>query len=241
MAEAIRHLPIGTVLSEATNDLRSNPKSMRLFWIVNFVFLAVYKQIDQGLSNPWSILWLIGYYVYWCVFFRVYYHKRPYFGSSAILNSMAPSTKMLLMTVLVAFLLVILPYLPLLMGFNDKYLQFFEHYMEALQNMEADVLNQAIFAVILLFLSPMIICRPFVAWISALQGLNGSMHKAFYKTRGNYLRFVELMFWLNLPCVAVIPIDSALGTFGWFNVGFYSIYFLWFNLVFARMYDFFSS
>jgi hypothetical protein len=239
MTDKTQYFSIAKILKSAIDVLHTNQKNLRVFWLVNFVYLGIFNFIDQGFSNPLSILWLAGYYVYWCVFFRVYYHKKPYFDTSTLLGSIAPSSKMFFMTIFAVFLLVILPYLPLLMGFNDKYLTFFEKYMEALQNIEANILNQAIFAAILLFLSPIIICRPFFAWLDALRGLNGSLRKAFHKTRGNNFRFILLMLILDTPCVLAAQIDRLIDAHDWFEVAFNSIFFLYFNLVFAKLYDFF--
>ena len=127
------------------------------------------------------------------------------------------------------------------LGFDDKYLLFFEKYMEALQNVEASILNQVVLAVILLIISPLIICRPYFAWISSLQGLNASMRKAFRKTEGNYGNFMLIMLILNIPCLIVYELDMYLECHGWLSVGFYSIFFIYLNLVFAKLYEFFYN
>ena len=241
MADEIKHIPIIGILSTALNYLQENQSELRWFWLINFVFLGAFALIPGGLSNPLSIVWLMCYYVYWCGFFRVYFKKKPYFLTMDIFGSVIPSTKIFFITVLAAFALIILPYLPLFMGFNEKYLLFFEKYMQALQNAEASILNQIVLSVILLIISPLIICRPYFAWISSLQGLNASMRKAFRKTEGNYWRFVWIMIVLNLPCLAVYELDKYIGCHGWLSVGFYSIFFIYLNLVFAKLYDFFYN
>lgn len=229
------------IFTEAADYFTSHQSVLRFFWLANLALSFCFCFIPNGFSNPLSIAWLAIYYVYWCGFFRAYYHKKPYFLSSNIFGSMVPSTKIFFITFSVLFILVILPYLPLLMGFNDRYLEFFEKYMEALQNMETGFINQMFFGVILLFISPLIICRPFFAWIAALLGYNGSMRRAFSKTVGHYWHFVSIMFILNLPCTLVLVADDYLGCSGWLFVAFYSIFFIYFNLVFAKMYDFFYN
>lgn len=241
MADEIKHIPVKTVFKSALVYLQANQPVLRYFWLVNFIFLSAFALIPGGLSNPLSIIWLMFYYVYWCGFFRVYFQKKPYFLTMDIFGSIVPSTKIFFITVLAAFLLIILPYLPLFMGFDDKYLLFFEKYMEALQNVEASILNQVVLAVILLIISPLIICRPYFAWISSLQGLNASMRKAFRKTEGNYGNFMLIMLILNIPCLIVYELDMYLECHGWLSVGFYSIFFIYLNLVFAKLYEFFYN
>lgn len=241
MADEIKHIPIEKVLKSALTHMQTSSKQLRYFWLANFAFLSAFALIPDGLSNPLSIVWLMLYYIYWCGFFRVYFKKKPYFLTMDIFGSIIPSTKIFFITVLAAFLLIILPYLPLFMGFNEKYLLFFEKYMEALQNAEAGILNQVVLAIILLIISPIIICRPYFAWISSLQGLNGSMRKAFRKTEGNYWRFAYIMMILNLPCIVIYELDLYLGCHGWLSVGFYSIFFIYLNLVFAKLYEFFYT
>lgn len=239
MAETIRQLNLRQTLSAAAQHLETHQGVLRWFWLANLALLIAFRFLEGGFSNPLSIAWLAVYYVYWCGFFRVYFQKKPYFLTMDIFGSVVPSTKMVFITLLATFILALLPYLPLLMGFNNRYLIFFENYMEALQNIEASLLNQLIFSLVLIVISPQIICRPFFAWIAALLGHNGSMRKAFRKTAGNYGRFMLLMLILNLPCVIVWELDQYLDCHGWLAVVFYSIYFIFLNLIFAKMYEFF--
>lgn len=242
MQEEIKLLPLRQVFWGAYQYMQSNQKTMRLFWVANLVFLVAFKFIENGFSNPWSMLWLLGYYIFWCGFFRVYYDKKPYFWTKKVVSSMVPSTKVIFLTFIFLFLLAVLPYLPLLMGFNDQYLLFFEKYMEMLenaQNARANLLNVAVFSAVFLVVSPLIFCRPFFAFIAALQGLNGSMHKAFYKTRHNYGRFLAVMTFLNLPWLAAYELDAYFEMHDWFVIGFSSFFLVYYYLVFAKMYDFF--
>lgn len=241
MADEIKRLPVKEIFNKAFRYFQANQKTLRFFWLANLILLGIFSLIPKGFSNPYSMLWLLVYYVYWCGFFRLYYQKKPYFFTKEIFGSMVPSTKIFFITLFAAFLLVILPYLPLLMGFNDSYLIFFERYMEALQNVEGSLLNRMAFTIVLILISPLIICRPFFAWISALQGYNGSMRKAFRKTEGNYWNFVTVMFLLNLPCALIYELDLYLSCHGWLSGVFYSLFFLYLNLVFAKMYDFFYN
>lgn len=241
MRDEIKHIPLRRVFISAYIYMRKHLKAMRFFVALNFLFLGGFQFIPKGFSNPWSMLWLLLYYMYWCAFFRYRFQHKPYLTARVVFGSMVPSTKIFFITLTMAFLLVVLPYLPLLMGFTDEYLIFFEKYMLALQNVEADFLNVSVFTLILLLVSPFIICRPFFAYMASLQDMEAFMSKAFERTRGNYWRFVSLMAILNIPTMLVFEVDKILSCQGWFTVGFYALFFVYFNLVFAELDDFFYT
>lgn len=241
MAEEIKKFPILKICAEAFDYAKMHSKTLCIFWIVNFLFLAVFEFIKNGFSNPLSMLWLAFYYIYWCVFFRIYYNKKPYLLTCDIFGSLIPSTKMFFLVIAMSLFLGVLPYLPLLMGFDDQYLLLFERYMQQLQAAPANTLDMLILSAIFMLFSPLILCRPFLAWISSLQGLNGSLKKAWKKTSGNYWRFVLIMIGLNLPCVIAYELDLYLKCNGWLIVAAYSVSFIYYNLVFAKLYDFFYT
>lgn len=239
MAHDIKTLPVFETLKAAYVCIKKNEHTFRFFWLMNFILCAICNLIPDGFSNPKSLIWSVIYYVYWCIFFRFYYGKRPYFSASKIFSSAIPSSKMIFMTFALVFFLIILPYIPLVLGFHNRYLLFFEKYMSALQAPQTSLLNITIFSSIFLVISPVVFCKPYLAWISALQGLSGSIRKVFKKTKGNYISFLSLMFVLNLPCAAIYEIDAWLECQGWLSAGFYSIYLIYCNLIFAKVYDFF--
>jgi len=238
-AETGKTLQVMNTLKQAYVYLRRNEHMLRPIWFAHLLLCVLFNLLPGGLSNPISLLWSIIYYVFWCIFFRMYYHKRPYFCVARICASAIPSSKMIFITFALLFFLLILPFIPLLMGFHNKYLFVFERYMSALQVPETSILNVFVFSLIFLFISPFAFCRPYLAWISALQGLSGSVRKVFRKTSGNNLRFMLLMFLLNFPCLIAYGADILLQCHGWFLVGFYSFYLIYFNLVFAKVYDYF--
>ncbi len=241
MAESIKYIPVKQIFWQAYLYMQNNLKQIRLFWLANFALFALYSLIPQDAPTPLPVLAVLSYYYFLFVFFRVYFHKKPYFLTMDFFGSVIPSTKMFFFMFVVVFLLVILPFLPLFMGFNEQYLLWFEKYMAALQNIEGSILNQMVFAAVLLFLSPFIISRPTFAWLSALQGLNGSMHKAFRKTQGNYWRFVLVIALLDIPCFAAYGADVLLGCHNWLFLAFGSLFCLYFSVVFAKLYDFFYT
>ncbi|MBO4294088.1 MAG: hypothetical protein J6W11_01410 [Alphaproteobacteria bacterium] len=242
MTDMTHHiLPVGQVLKEAYKYFLENEKKIHPVWLVHFVLCVALNLIPKGFANPLSLLWSVTYYVFWCVFFRIYYRKKPYLCLSKVCASAVPSTKMIFMTFGIVLLLVLLPYIPLLMGFNNKYLIVFERYMAALQAPQMSLFNVAVFSLVFLSVSPIIFCRPYLAWISSLQGYSGSIKKVFKKTKGNDMSFFYLMLLLNLPCFAVYGIDTMIGCHGWLSAAFYSIYLIYCNIVFAKVYDFFYA
>ena len=232
-------LPVIGILKQSYAYFLANEKKIHPLWLVHFVLCVSMNLTPNGFANPLSLLWSVAYYIFWCVFFRVYYEKKPYFSVSKVCASAVPSTKMIFMTFGVILLFVLLPYIPLMMGFRNQYLIMFERYMAALQAPQMSLFNVAIFSMVFLSISPIIFCRPYLAWISALQGYSGSIKKVFKKTKGNDMAFVYLMLLLNLPCFIVYGVDTMLGCHGWFSTGFYSIYLIYFNIVFAKVYDWF--
>ncbi|MBE6451097.1 MAG: hypothetical protein E7016_03945 [Alphaproteobacteria bacterium] len=241
MADISKKIPVIQTLSQALHYIKENMAVFGWFSVVNFVFLLVFWHIDGGLSNKKSVLWLFSYYYYWCVFFRVYYNKKPYFITTDVFASLIPSTKMFFLVVAMSFLLAVLPYLPLLMGFDDEYLLFLENYMYQLQQAPVSALNMMVLTAILMMFLPFILCRPFLGFIASVQGLNGSIKKAWKKSAGNYWQFIAVMVLLNLPCMAVYEADKHLNCNGYLNLVFYSVFFVYYNLVFAKIYDFFNN
>ena len=241
MADTIRKIPILSVLNQALQYVKDNKAVFGLFMLINFLFLLCFWHIDGGLSNKKSIIWIVAYYFYWCVFFRFYYNKKPYFITTDIFSSLIPSTKMFFLVVALSLFLAVLPYLPLFMGFDDIYLTYLEQYMQQLQNAPTNALNMAVLSALIMLFMPFILCRPFLGFIASVQGLNGSIKKAWKKSAGNYWRFITIMFLLNLPCVAIYEVDKHLGYNGYLNLVFYSAFFVYYNLVFAKIYDFFYT
>ena len=53
-------------------------------FVVNLAYMLVFKSIDGGISNPLSIVWAVTYYMFWCAFYRYYYHLKPYIFSKTL-------------------------------------------------------------------------------------------------------------------------------------------------------------
>ena len=239
MLRETKILGVQSVLKAAYLYMSQNEKVLRSFWLVHLLLCCIFNMVSGGLSNPISLVLCVFYYILWCVFFRFYYQKKPYFSASKILASAVPSSKMIFITFALLFFLICVPFLPLFLGFNNAYLSFFESYMSMLQVPETSVMHIAVFSLIFLIISPFAFSRPCLAWISALQGYSGSVRKVFKRTQGNNFKFLLLMFILQIPCFIIFFADNFFGCHGWLSVGFYSFYLIYFNLVFAKVYDFF--
>jgi len=239
MYEEIKKISVFRILNQALVFVKTKTSIFVLFSLINLIFLLLFRYIDGGLSNKISILWMLSYYFYWFVFFRVYYNKQPYLFSKDIFGSFLPSTKMFFLVIAMSLFLGVLPYLPLLMGFNDKYLLLLENYMQQLQAAPMNTLNMLVLLIIFMLFSPFILCRPFLAFIASVQGLNGSLRKAWKKSIGNYWQFIFMMCLLNLPCMIIYEADNYLDCNGCLILLFYSFFFVYYNLVFAKLYDFF--
>lgn len=236
---------VSVLLRSVNSYIAENRLFTLCIFVVNMAYMLIFKSIDGGLSNPLSIAWAITYYIFWCAFYRYYYHLKPYIFSKTLLGSMAPSTKAMVLMFVVIMGLAMLPMLPLFLGFNDVYLDYYERYMSAIENLsntgEISTSFVDIFVVygILSLLAPYLICKPYLAWISSLRGHNASFRKAGNKTRGNYLSFVIISAMLLYPEALSLEIDRLFGLYDWFHYSVSTLIFVYTNIIFAKMYDLF--
>ena len=115
------------------SQLKSSIKFILLFkrtfllcCLVNFLFLYIFKYIPNGWTNSLSILWLVAYYVYWCIFIRYILQHKPYCSLVRIFNGLIPASKIMFMNICIYLLFFWTPYVPFFMGFRERYLDFFE-------------------------------------------------------------------------------------------------------------------
>lgn len=133
-------------------------------------------------------------------------------------------------------IVVILPYVPLFMGFRDKYLEFFEQYMGVLQSYDS-LPGKTLFYLFMLLLSPFTISRPYLAWISSLIGKSRSIIEAYKKTHGNYWNFVLCAGVMSSLFMVLYYIDTIfhLDTL----IYLMSVFPVYFNVVFIGIYKIF--
>lgn len=255
----MRKIDVLKQLKKSLNFCLVNSKHMLILTGINFFFLWFIKFLAGGFSNPLFLPWLILYYIFWSVFFRVVFDKKPYFEMKIIGSSVVPSSKMFILTFIVIMSLIILPVLPLYVAlpfdlskssieFIDKYSLFIQKYMEDSETL--DFLMSLVFV----FLSPIIFYRPFFAWISSLVGGIASIRYAFGKTRGNYWRFFLAGIIMNISIVIAKEFSYLLGKLSgigfpslnieddvyWFCFFiFLSFLLVFYNVFFAKAYVFF--
>ncbi|MFR1033298.1 MAG: hypothetical protein ACLSFR_03720 [Alphaproteobacteria bacterium] len=186
-----------------------------------------------------GFFWLVAAvaYVFWSYFFRFYFNRRPYLEWQPIVSSMIPSTKIVVLSVLFVTILIVLPFAPLFMGFSgeffDRYSVFLQRYMQ-----ESDMVDLGL-SLILMLASPVIIYRPFLAWISALIGRSGSLRSAWNRTRYNYWEFLLVALIFNFGFVAVQQFSSLVKAPLPVMLAVLSPIVVYFNVVMAKSYEFF--
>lgn len=253
--ENIKKLSIRRTLEQSVGYVSDNLKNIIYFSLANYILLVLGIEIIRPLGsffppqfavggigvdvigNVIFLIWTIVFYIFWCFFFRFYYDRKPYILFKKIADSLVPSTKILFMTFVFATILVVLPYIPLFMGLPfdviDRYTYFLKEYMQDTKLVDLG-LN-----CLLILVSPVILYRPFMAWISAVIGRSGQLKTALIKTKGNYWQFVAVIALFNFPLLVLERLSSWLSipdVIYWFVA---SPIFVFFNIVIAKSYDFF--
>ena len=237
-------LSVREILHDTGRFIVKNPRFIICLFVVNMVFMLILKMLPGGISNPLSILWFIGYYIYWCFFYRYYYQLRPYIFSKAIFASLNPSGKALLILFFVAIFAAFLPMLPLLFGLNDVYLDIYERYLKSYDGLskaneiKASLGDALIIYSVAVLLLPPLICKPYLAWISSLRGMNASFSKVSQKISGNYWRFVLISAMLIYPDAFGAYLDQRWDCQGWLEYTTNTLTFVVTNVIFAKIYDY---
>ena len=241
--QKIIHMNVWNICKESLYYLWQNKIFMLCVFAVNMVFMLLFKSLDGGISNPLSILWMIAYYIFWCFFYRYYYGLTPYFLSKVILGSLAPSTKALLILFLLALTIMFLPMIPLILGFNDVYLDIYENYLSKFEASASGenihIYDAIVLCLVMSLVAPALICKPYLAWISSLRGMNASFKKVQDKIRGNYKQLVIVSLLLLIPETLSAQADKVLNLQGWLDYTGSTIVFIFTNVIFAKIYDFF--
>lgn len=232
--ESIKKLPIVEVLKDSWQYCESNFKVMLLFALINYMMLVA------GFYTWKTVIFLplvLMMYVFWSFFFRYYFDRKPYLLVKPILSSMVPSSKILVISVVFATILVVLPFAPLFMGlspeFSESYTRFLQRYMQ-----ESDLVDLGL-NIILMIASPLIFYRPFLAWISALIGRSGALRTAWNRTKGNYWEFLLIALIFNFGFLAVKQLSESMTAPMPLMLLVLSPVVVYFNIVLAKSYEFF--
>ncbi len=230
----VKKLPLARVLGDSLEYFAKNMKSMLLFSAVNYVVLLAGFYLWKTVA---FFPLLIVAYIFWSVFFRWYFERKPYFDGGIIWQSTVPSTKIIVLSLLFVSVIILLPLVPLFLGLpaemQYKYSAFLQKYMH-----ESDVLDMGLNLVVTL-VSPYVIYRPFMAWIASLQGRSGVLHSAWKKTVGNYIPFLMMALVFNLAFILIQQVSMLLHFPEFVMLFLLSPLLIYFNIVQAKTYEFF--
>ncbi len=227
---------LGKLFVDTFDYCSKNIKSMALFALINAVFFAIgFKALD-GWHEVLFLPWLALYYIYWFVFFRFYFGRKPLFGTRKIFDTLLPTAKIFVLMLLALTILLLLPIVPLLFGYTEwleKYLVELQKYME-----DSEAVN---FATIVIFtlIFPLIYYRPMMAWIGSVIGRSGMLSTAFSRTKGCYIKFLLLTIVFNSAYLLVERIDAWSNADGWLNIGLGSVLVVVGNVALAKAYEYF--
>lgn len=232
----IKTFSLITVLKNSTRFVLLYKKVFISWCLANFIFLYLFRWIPNGWTNSLSILWLVAYYVFWCVFIRYVPQHQPYFSLIRIFNGLIPTSKIMFINISIYVLLAITPYIPFFMGFRDKYLEFFESYMAIMQSNNS-LLSSVLVYVFMILISPYTIIRPYIAFIGAIIGRNRSIMDAYKRTWGNYVNFVIFAVFMSGFIMLSYGIDDAFKINS--KIILMSILPIYFNIVMINVYKIF--
>lgn len=229
-------LPLAEIMRGSWNYCNANPKSIALFCGLNYLVCA-------AMFYSWKTVWLWPVialmYVLWGAFFRYYFDRKPYLVLKPLFVSLVPSTKIVVLSVLLVTAFLLLPFAILFIPHLPP--EFVEPYTAFLQNnMQTDneVLNTIVNVVMVLF-SPLIFYRPMLAWISTLLGRSGSLRFAWNKTRGNYWEFLLLSIVIDLSLSFIYKAVLLLGGNVYIALLPLSVLIVYYNVVVAKVWEWF--
>ena len=152
-------------------------------------------------------------------------------------NSLIPSTKIVVLSVVIGTVLIMLSMLPLFISNSPEFLNKYTLFLQG----DVEHRGMLFFVVNFLFIlvSPMLAYRPFLAWIASLVGRSGSLRFAWKKTRGNYFEFLLVAIITNLSVAFVRWLVMYWGGNDYITLIFIAPVFIYFNVLSAKIYEFF--
>ena len=240
--EVFEKISLKKVFSASWSYLKNNWRLMGIFALANYILMATGVYVLGGTEHPLFLLLLVVMYIFWGYFFRFYFGKKPYLLFKPFVRSLTPSVKVVFATVVVVFGVLLLPYIPLLLGiisetemqsYVDEYLFFLQKYMQDSHLLDI-VLNLA-----LVLIMPLILYRTLLAWVAALMGRRGSLRVAWSKTKGNYWQFVLMALVMNVPLILLNYIAEISCFWEGISLPLSSLLLVYYNLVIAQVYEFF--
>ena len=233
--EKIPHLPAGRIFYESLAYVGDNPLAVLMFSVINYMFLVAGVSVwATGLFWPL----VLGYYLFWSYFFRFYFQKKPYLQLKPLLNSLMPSSKILVIGVSVFAVITFLPFIPLLLVYLGVEIDIGKLAAVQRELLESPWVNLG-FVLLFTLLVPQIFFRPFMAWISALLGRNRTLKFAWSRTRNNYLPLLIIALIMNLAGLLADEFGRFNEAADIFSLLLLSALMVYFNIVIAQIYTFF--
>lgn len=240
-------LKVGKILQESVEYFKTKWLEMALFSGANLLIALATLFVVESWQDPdiWPVL--IVYYLFWSFFFRFYFEKKPYLQFKPLLNSLTPSVKILFLTAALLLILILLPFIPLFLGipyfdnyinslaYADDYTTFLQKYMQdsPLVDLGLNLLQ--------ILVMPLVLYRPFLAWISAIIGRRASLRQAWRKSRNNYGAFVLLALVMNVPLVILHHLGMISEVMKLLGLLVFAPLTVYFNVVMAKIYSFFYA
>ena len=213
-----------------------NYKSLIAFVLINFCFFAVLSLGLGGIRTVWFLLWGLGYYLFNFAFFRWYFKRPPYLLSMKFFDTLLPAVKVLFMVMLGMTVLAYLPYLPLMFGgVSDTIKRSITVFIGDFMG-ESNIYD-IIISLILLLMSPIILYRPLMAWVSSVLGRSGSFKNVYKHTAGYYRLFLKVLFVFYLIIVAAWGADRYFDLNYWLFLEIGAPLSVLFNLTLAKTYE----
>lgn len=210
---------------------------LSLFTVVHILFLIVGLKFINGWHDKLFLLWIVPYYMFWCFFFRFYFDRKPYVMTTMIFDTLLPSTRILVLSVVITMLIISVPFLIPFIGINSPWV---DSYVDHLQKYTEDTATINIVATIIMtIISPFIFYRPMMAWIGSLIGRSGLLSTAFARTKGNYWQFMTITVVFSLLSLLVEVLDNALSMRSWLIIFLDSAIVVFLNVVIAKTYEYF--
>ena len=230
----IKKLPLKETLGEAWQHCMNNKKIALLLtavvYLVGALALFSWKHILF-----WPIM--LAIYVLWGMYFRFYFKRTPYFDYKVLFNSLVPSTKIVVLSVIIGTILIMLPILPLFMSSSPEFIDEYTLFLQG--DVEKQGMLILIANILFMLMSPFLAYRPFLAWISSLIGRSGSLRFAWKRTKGNYFEFLLIALITNLSIAFVRWLVMYFGGNDYITMLFVAPVFIYFNVLSAKTYEFF--
>lgn len=210
---------------------------LSLFTVAHVLLLIVGLKFINGWHDKSFLLWIVPYYMFWCFFFRFYFGRKPYVMTTMIFDTLLPSTRILVLSMVITILIISIPFLVPFISVNSPWV---DSYVDHLQKYTDDTKTLNVVAtVIMTIISPFIFYRPMMAWIGSLIGRSSLLSTAFARTKGNYWQFLIISIVFSILFSMVEMLDSLLSMNNWLVIFLGSVVILYFNVILAKTYEYF--